>query len=84
MQTLLFKLLTLPLAGPLNGLVFIAKTIQDQIDKEQQELSPQAKLLELESLLLLGEITDEQYQEQEQQLLVEIDERLAEATLAPR
>lgn len=78
-MSMLTKILTFPVSGPVSGLMFIAKTIQNQIEKEQEELSPQAKLLELESLLLLGEISDEEYQEQEKELLALLDEKLAQA-----
>lgn len=70
------KVLTFPLTGPLSGLVFIAKHIRDQVDEQEKELSPQAQLLELESLLLLGEITDEEYQRREEELLAALDAQL--------
>ncbi|HEY9753970.1 MAG TPA: gas vesicle protein GvpG [Oculatellaceae cyanobacterium] len=70
------KVLTFPLTGPLSGLVFIAKHIRDQVDEQEKELSPQARLLELESLLLLGEITDEEYQRREEELLAALDAQL--------
>jgi hypothetical protein len=75
---ILSKIITFPVMGPLSGLVFIAKTIQDQIDAQEKEMSPQARLLELESLLLLGEITDEEYQEREEAILSDLDAQLAE------
>lgn len=75
-MALLTKLLTFPITGPLSGLVFIAQTIQKQIDEQQREMSPQARLLELESRLLLGEITDEEYQRQEKEILEALDEQL--------
>lgn len=77
-MNILLKLLTLPVTGPATGLSFIAKTIQNQIDEQQKELSPQARLLELESKLLLGEITDEEYQQEEELLLAKLDEQLLE------
>lgn len=70
------KVLTFPLTGPLSGLVFIARHIRDQVDEQERELSPQAQLLELESLLLLGEITDEEYQRREEELLAALDAQL--------
>lgn len=76
---ILSKLLTFPVTGPLEGLVFIAETIQKQIDEQQKEMSPQARLLELESLLLLGEITDEEYQIREAEILTTLDNQLAQA-----
>lgn len=80
-MNLLLKILTLPVTGPASCLEFIAKTVQKQIDEQEKELSPQARLLELETLLMLGEITQEEFDEQEDSLLASLDQQLADDAL---
>lgn len=76
---LLGKILASPVTGPTNGLMFIVEKIAQQVDEQQQKMSPQARLLELESHLLTGEITPDEYKEQEAEILKEIDEQLNQA-----
>jgi|WetSurMetagenome_2_1015567.scaffolds.fasta_scaffold1633963_2 hypothetical protein len=66
---LLFDILTLPVSGPMKGLVFIARHIQKQADGELAPLDPQALLLEVEMLYELGQIGEEDYVRRQDELL---------------
>lgn len=72
---LLFDLLTFPVSYPLKGLKFIAGQIQKQVD--QEAFSPknvEHGLLELQMLHEMGEISDEEFQKKETELLDRLDE----------
>ena len=67
---ILFDLLTFPVSYPLKGLKFLAEQIQKQVDKEA--FSPENvehELLELQMLHEMGEISDEEFQKKEMNLI---------------
>ena len=71
---LLSGLLLLPVTGPVRGLQFILEQIQAQVDAERlDEGRVQAELMELGVRHELGEISDEDYAEQETALLERLD-----------
>ncbi len=73
------KLLTFPVIGPFQGLVAIAKHIQTQADQAGgDDAEIQSRLLELETLLMLEEISPEEYADRETALLEKLDAQLAE------
>ena len=67
---MLMDLLTLPLMGPIKGVVWISNKIAEQAEKEMfSEEAVRGKLLELEMLYDLGTISEEDYAEAEEVLL---------------
>ena len=74
------RLLTLPVTGPIDGVLWIAKTIKERAEAEYfNEGAVRSRLLELELKLDMGEITEDEYQAAEDQLLellTEIRKRL--------
>jgi Gas vesicle protein G len=65
-------LLTLPLA-PVRGVVWVAELLAEEAERELAEAnSPQRALAELEAARATGELTDEQFEQLEAQLLDEI------------
>ncbi|PJH75484.1 MAG: gas vesicle protein GvpG [Anaerolineae bacterium CG_4_9_14_0_8_um_filter_58_9] len=67
---LLLKLLTLPVSGPIEGVVWIAKKVAEQADKELYDAEKvQGQLMELELRYDLEEISEEEYLATEQVLL---------------
>lgn len=67
---LLIKLLTLPVMGPIEGVVWIAKKVAEQADKElYDEEKVRGQLIELELRYDLGEINEEEYLAAEEILL---------------
>lgn len=67
---LLLKLLTLPVSGPILGVVWIAKKMAEQADKELYDAEKvHGQLMELELRYDLGEISEEEYLATEQILL---------------
>jgi len=79
---ILLKVLTFPVSAPIDGVLWIANTIKDRAETEYyDEGAVRGRLLELELKLDLGEITEEEYQAAEDQLidlLTEIRARHAE------
>jgi hypothetical protein len=72
---ILTKILTFPVTGPLDGTIWIAQKLLEQAEGEiYDEGKVRARLMELEMLLDLGEISEEAYTEAEDELL----ERLRE------
>lgn len=72
---ILFDLLTFPVSYPLKGLRFIAEQIQKQVD--QEVFSPEKvehELLELQMLHEMGDISDEEFNKKETELLDRLDE----------
>jgi hypothetical protein len=68
-------ILTLPVAGPINGVSWIAKQLLDQAEGEiYNEGAVRGKLMELEMLFDLGEISEAEYLEAEDRLLIRIRE----------
>ncbi len=73
---LLGKLLTLPLSGPLDGLMWLADTLKERAELELYDVDAiRGRLTELELKVELGEITEEECTIAEDQLM----ERLREA-----
>ena len=69
----LTNLLTLPVMGPIKGVVWIAEKVNEQVEKElYDEDAVRGKLMELELRLDLGEISEEEYTEAEEVLLERI------------
>ena len=77
----LLKVVTFPVSQPLDGLLWVAERIKDQAEAEYyDEGAVRGRLLELELKLDMGEITEEEYQAAEDELiglLNEIRERRA-------
>jgi len=66
----LIDLLTLPVTGPIKGLIWIAEKVAEQGDKElYDEDKVGGQLMELELRYDLGEISEEQYLAAEEALL---------------
>jgi hypothetical protein len=66
----LLKLVTFPVSLPLDGLLWIADKVKDQAEAAYyDEGAVRARLLELELKLDPGEITEEQYQASEDELI---------------
>lgn len=67
---LLLKLLTLPISGPIEGMVWIAKKVAEQADNELYDAEKvHGQLMELELRYDLEEISEEEYLATEQILL---------------
>lgn len=67
---LLIKLLTLPVTGPIQGVIWIAEKVAEQAEKElYDEDAVRGWLMELELRYGLGEISEEEYLEAEEALL---------------
>jgi len=66
----LSRLLTLPLTGPLDLVIWLAEKITEQAENEMyDEDKLRGKLMELELLLDMGEINEEEYMQAEEVLL---------------
>ncbi len=66
----LIDLLTLPVMGPIKGVVWIAEKVAEQADRElYDEEAVRGQLMELELRYDLGEISEEEYLEAEEALL---------------
>ncbi|NTW00105.1 MAG: gas vesicle protein GvpG [Oscillochloris sp.] len=67
---ILTKLLTLPLTGPIDSTMWIAQKLLERAEDEMyDEGKVRAKLMELEMLLDLGEISEDAYMDAEEELL---------------
>lgn len=72
-MSILSKVLTSPVAGPIRGVVWLARTIDDQAKKElYDEDKVRGALAELELKLDLGEIELIDYEAQEEDLLARL------------
>ncbi|MBC8162384.1 MAG: gas vesicle protein GvpG [Roseiflexaceae bacterium] len=70
---LLIKLLLLPITAPLDGVLWLAETINDQAEQElYNEPAVRGQMVELELRLEMGEISEEEYQIGEDALLVQL------------
>lgn len=70
---LLRSLLSLPVKGPIDGTLWVARQIQDAADKELNDPAALRKALAaLETQLLAGAISEEEYDEAETRLLLRI------------
>ena len=79
---MLTKLLVLPIMGPLNGVVWIAEKIQERTNTEfdaQENLHKQ--LLSLQLSFDIGEIGEEEFEVQEEEILLKIQALEEEARL---
>ena len=79
---MLTKLLLLPIMGPLNGLVWIGEQIQERTNTEfdaQENLHKQ--LLNLQLSFDIGEISEEDFEIQEEEILLKIQALEEEARL---
>lgn len=69
-MSLLFDLLTLPVLGPVRGVIWIAEKVSAQAEKElYDEEAVRGQLMELELRYELGEISEEEYLAAEEALL---------------
>ncbi len=74
-MSILGRILMSPVMGPIGGLVWIARTIEQQAHDEQWDESKVAgALTELEIDLDLGKIGVEEYEESETMLLQQLKE----------
>ncbi|MDB9539726.1 gas vesicle protein GvpG [Anabaenopsis arnoldii] len=81
-MTMLMKLLLSPIMGPINGVVWIAEKIEERANTEfndQENLNKQ--LLTLQLSLDMGDITEEEYDAQEEEILLKLQELEEEARL---
>ena len=70
---LLGNLLTLPVMGPIKGIIWIAEKVVEQAEREAyNEDNVRGQLMELELRLDLGEITEEEYAVAEEELLARL------------
>jgi hypothetical protein len=73
-MNLVFDLLTLPVLGPIRGIHWLATKVTEAANSELlDESKVRSELLELQMRLDMGEISEEEYDEQERVLV----ERLA-------
>ena len=76
---MLLRLLTLPVSGPVSGLMWIGDKILEQATPEidnKENLSQQ--LLTLQLAFDMGEISEEEFEEKEEELLLAIEAADAE------
>ncbi|PJI91433.1 gas vesicle protein GvpG [Yoonia maricola] len=67
------SLLTLPVKGPVNGTLWVARKVEEAATKEQNAPGTLRKALaNLERQLLSGEISEEAYDEAETKILLRI------------
>jgi len=72
---ILLKVLTFPVSAPIDGVLWIANTIKDRAEAVYyDEGAVRGRLLELELKLDLGEITEEEYQAAEDELVALLNE----------
>jgi len=72
-MSFLIDLLTLPVMGPIKGVIWIAEKVSEQAEKEiYSEGAVRGKLMELELRFDLGEINEEEYMEAEEALLARL------------
>ncbi len=79
---MLMKLLLSPIMAPINGVVWIAEKIEERANTEfddQENLNKQ--LLTLQLSLDMGDITEEEYDAQEEEILLKLQELEEEARL---
>ncbi len=74
-MAILGRLLTLPVMGPINGVLWLARTIAEQADAERwNEDKVAGALTELEIDLDLGKINVDEYEAREAELLERLKE----------
>lgn len=70
---MLLRLLTLPVLGPLEGIMWIGEQIQERVDTElDDQENLQKQLLALQLAFDLGDISEEDFEIQEEELLLKI------------
>jgi hypothetical protein len=70
---MLLKLLTLPVTGPLEGVVWLAQQLEEQAAHElYDEGAIRGKLMELELRLELGDMDEDEYDAAEAALLKQL------------
>ncbi|WP_204138161.1 gas vesicle protein GvpG [Halomicronema sp. CCY15110] len=79
---MILRLLLAPVTGPFTGVTWIAEKILDQVEDQTDELETlQKQLLTLQLAFDMGDIPEEEFEEQEEELLLRIqsiqDERAA-------
>lgn len=70
----LFKLLGSPVTAPTSGLMSIFRIIHEEVERERD--NPEAlkeQLIELQQLLDAGEISEEEYEDLEEDILDKLD-----------
>ena len=79
---LLTDVLLLPITGPIRGLRFIAEQVKDQVDAERDPArrvqQVQAELIRLSVRRDLGQISEDEYAAQEEDLLAQLNALRAE------
>ena len=69
MAFLLDDILLFPLTGPISGIKWVMRTIQKMADEELLNDQPwKERLIELQMMLELGEITEDDYTREEAQV----------------
>jgi hypothetical protein len=67
------QLLTFPVSGPLGGIIWIAEQLLERADAELDDAQNlQKQLLSLQLALDLGDLSEEEFEIQEEQLLLKI------------
>ena len=70
---MLLKLLTLPVLGPIEAVIWIGEQIQERVDSEIDDRDNlQKQLLSLQLAFDLGDISEEEFEEKEEDLLIKI------------
>lgn len=70
---MIIRLLTLPITGPLDGIVWLGKKMQEQVDAEVDDKENLTKkLLALQLSFDMGTISEEDFEVQEEELLLAI------------
>ncbi|NER32723.1 MAG: gas vesicle protein GvpG [Oscillatoria sp. SIO1A7] len=72
---MILRLLTLPISGPIQGITWIGEQILERANAELDDKENlQKKLLALQLAFDLGEMSEEEFEEQEEELLLAIEE----------
>ena len=67
------QLLTFPVSGPLGGIIWIAEQLLERADAELDDTQNlQKQLLTLQLAFDIGDISEEEFEIQEEQLLLKI------------
>jgi len=67
------KLLTFPVSGPIGGILWMAKQIEERANTELDDTENlQKQLLALQLAFDLGDISEEEFEEREEELLLQI------------
>jgi len=72
-MSLLLDLLTLPVSGPIKGLIWVAQKVVEQAERElYDEEAIRGQLMDLELRYDLGELSEEEYLTGEEVLLARL------------